>query len=120
MEQFISPNKPQVEENSTIKEVIYSVSASKHGITVVLNNGNITGVITDGDLRRMLLNRDHISGIYAKDIMSRNPKTIDKDILAKEALQILKQNNIGQLVVTQDGHYFGIIDIHKLLDEGIS
>ena len=120
VEQFISPNKPQVEENSTIKEVIYSVSASKHGITVVLNNGNITGVITDGDLRRMLLNRDHISGIYAKDIMSRNPKTIDKDILAKEALQILKQNNIGQLVVTQDGHYFGIIDIHKLLDEGIS
>lgn len=120
VEQFLSPNKPQVEENSTIKEVIFSVSASKHGITVVLNEGNIAGVITDGDLRRMLLNRDNISGIYAKDIMSRNPKTIEKDILAKEALQILKQNNIGQLIVTENGHYFGIIDIHKLLDEGIN
>ena len=120
VEQFISSQKPLVEENSTIKDVIFSISSSKHGITVVMDGHKISGVITDGDLRRMLLKTDNIGGILAKDIMSKNPKTVEKDALAKEALTVLKQNNIGQLIVTENGNYFGIIDLHKLLDEGIN
>ena len=120
VEQFLSQNKPKVDINATIKEVIISISSSKHGITVITENEEIKGVITDGDLRRMLSERDSISGIFARDIMSKNPKTIEKSALAKEAMQILKQNNIGQLVVTDHGKYFGIIDLHHLLDEGIN
>ena len=115
VEQFLSKNKPEVSENSPIKEVIISISSSKHGITAVTENE----IITDGDLRRMLSEKDNISNIFAKDIMSKNPKTIEKEALAKEALVLLKENNIGQLIVTHQGKYFGIIDLHKLLDEGI-
>ena len=120
VEQFISSQKPEVKENTDIKEVIMSVSASKHGVTVITDNDTILGIITDGDIRRMLLKTDNIGGIIAKDIMSKNPKTVEKDALAKEAMTILKQNNIGQLIVTDQGKYFGIIDLHKLLDEGIN
>ncbi|TXF79029.1 SIS domain-containing protein [Chryseobacterium sp.] len=117
--QFLSSQKPQVPENAGIRDIIISVSASTHGITVVTDAENITGVITDGDLRRMLMSEKDVSAITAKDIMSRNPKSVDKNTLAKEAMQILKERNIGQLIVTDHGKYFGIIDIHRLLDEGI-
>lgn len=120
VEQFVSSQKPQVSQESSIKEVIISISASSHGITVVTDHKEIIGVITDGDLRRMLLNGDDISKVLAKDIMSVNPKTIEKDALAKDAMKILKNNNIGQLIVTENSKYFGIIDLHKLLDEGIN
>ncbi|MDR2205050.1 MAG: KpsF/GutQ family sugar-phosphate isomerase [Flavobacteriaceae bacterium] len=119
VEQFVSQNKPEVSENTGIREVIISVSSSKHGITVVTKNEEIIGVITDGDLRRMLMNQEDVSHVLAKDIMSRNPKSIEKSALAKEAMKILKANNIGQIIVTEHGKYFGIIDIHRLLDEGI-
>jgi len=120
VEQFLSSQKPQVSENSSIRDVIISISASSHGITVVTDNDKITGVVTDGDLRRMLMKGDDISKVLAKDIMSANPKTIEKDVLAKEAMKVLKDNNIGQLIVTENGQYFGIIDLHTLLDEGIN
>lgn len=120
VEQFLSSQKPQVTEDSSIRDVIISISASSHGITVVTDNDKITGVVTDGDLRRMLMKGDDISKVLAKDIMSANPKTIEKDVLAKEAMKVLKDNNIGQLIVTENGQYFGIIDLHTLLDEGIN
>lgn len=120
VKQFLSPQKPQVLENSTLKDVIISVSGSAHGVTVVTEEDRIKGIITDGDLRRMLLKTENISGIVASDIMSRNPKSIDKEELAKEAMRILKEKNIGQLIVTDMGKYFGIIDLHRLLDEGIN
>ena len=120
VEQFLSSQKPQVSENANIREIIISVSGSSHGITVVTDNEKITGVITDGDLRRMLLSEQDLSKIIAKDIMSAHPKSIDKNALAKEAMQILKDKNIGQLIVTEHGKYHGIIDIHRLLDEGIN
>ena len=120
VEQFLSSQKPQVSEDSSIRDVIISISASSHGITVVTDNEKIIGVVTDGDLRRMLLKGGDISKVLAKDIMSANPKTIEKDVLAKEAMKILKDNNIGQLIVTENGQYFGIIDLHTLLDEGIN
>jgi len=117
--QFVSDNKPEVNKNTNIRNVIISISSSKHGISVVTDSDKILGVITDGDLRRMLVKNEDISGIVAKDIMSENPKTIEKNALAKDAMAILKSNNIGQLVVTDNGKYSGIIDIHKLLYEGI-
>ncbi|WP_028121435.1 KpsF/GutQ family sugar-phosphate isomerase [Epilithonimonas tenax] len=120
VEQFVSKNKPEVDLDASVRDVIISVSGSKHGITVVVEKGEIMGVITDGDIRRMLLNQDDISKVKASDIISKNPKTIDKNQLAKEAMKILKEFNIGQLVVTEENLYFGIIDIHKLLDEGIN
>ena len=120
VEQFVSQNKPEVSPESGIKDVIISVSASKHGITVVIEKEEIVGVITDGDIRRMLMNQDDIKNVKAADIISRNPKTIDKNKLAKEAMQMLKQYNIGQLIVTDEGQYYGIIDIHTLLDDGIN
>lgn len=120
VEQFVSQNKPEVSENAEIRDIIISISASKHGITAVTENEKIIGVITDGDLRRMLMNSDDFSNIQAKNIMSLNPKSIEKTALAKEAMRILKENNIGQLIVTENGNYFGIIDLHKLLDEGIN
>ncbi len=120
VDDFLSSQKPQVTEDATIKDVIISISASRHGITVVTNNEEITGVVTDGDLRRMLMKGDDISKVLAKDIMSANPKTIERTALAREAMHVLKENNIGQLVVTENGTYFGIIDLHKLLDEGIN
>ncbi|ROI11884.1 KpsF/GutQ family sugar-phosphate isomerase [Kaistella haifensis] len=120
VEQFLSPQKPSVSAHANIREIIISISASTHGITVVEEGEKITGVITDGDLRRMLMSEQDLSKISAKDIMSSNPKSIDKNALAKEAMQILKDKNIGQLIVTDQGKYFGIIDIHRLLDEGIN
>lgn len=120
VEQFLSSQKPQVSVNANIREVIISISSSSHGITVVTDNEKIIGVITDGDLRRMLLSEQDVSKIIAKDIMSSNPKSIDKNELAKEAMHLLKEKNIGQLIVTDNGKYFGIIDIHRLLDEGIN
>ncbi|MEI3789612.1 MULTISPECIES: KpsF/GutQ family sugar-phosphate isomerase [Chryseobacterium] len=120
VDQFLSPQKPQVEENAPVRDVIISISASSHGITVVTQDEKIIGVITDGDLRRMLMKGDDITKIQAKNIMSAHPKTIERDTLAKEAMKILKENNIGQLIVTENGKYFGIIDLHTLLDEGIN
>ena len=120
VDQFLSPQKPQVSENANIREIIISISSSTHGITVVTENNQIIGVITDGDLRRMLMSDQDVTKFKAKDIMSSNPKSIDKNALAKEAMAILKDKNIGQLIVTEKDQYYGIIDIHRLLDEGIN
>ena len=120
VEQFLSSKKPQVSPEAGIREVIISISSSSHGITIVAEEDKILGVITDGDLRRMLMKDEDVSKVLAKDIMSKNPKTVEKNTLAKVAMKILKDNNIGQLVVTNNGEYFGIIDLHTLLDEGIN
>lgn len=117
--QFVSDQKPSVSPDADIREVIVSISASTHGVTVVSKDNKIMGIITDGDLRRMLFGNKDVSTIKASDIMSNNPKSIEKDSLAKEAMKILKDNNIGQIIVTDQGAYFGILDLHRLLDEGI-
>lgn len=121
VEQFLSPQKPQISKNANIREIIISVSGSTHGVTVVTENEEILGIITDGDLRRMLMNNNEdVTHVVASEIMSKNPKTVDKNDLAKEAMKILKEKNIGQLIVTDQGKYFGIVDLHRLLDEGIN
>lgn len=112
--------KPFVHPTSSISEVINSLTSGRHGITVVLEDNKIIGVITDGDLRRMLLNNETFHHLKAKDIASLNPKTIKKSEKAREALAILRHNSIGQLVVVdENNHYYGILDIHSILNEGI-
>ena len=90
------------------------------GITPVFSSDSIVGVITDGDLRRTLLNNQEISKLKAKDIMSTNPQIIDSETLASEALEIMKKNKISQLIVTNNDSYIGVIHIQSLIKEGIS
>lgn len=121
VENIVDPNKrPFVNPDSSIVDVINSLTSGKHGITVVLENDKILGVVTDGDLRRMLLKYNDFSMLTAKDIATMSPKTINKDEKARVALDTLRQNSIGQLVVVDENdNYFGILDIHSILNEGI-
>ena len=112
--------KPMVSTDDDIKDVIIEISNKMLGITPVFYEDTIVGVITDGDLRRTLLNNQEISKLKAKDIMSTNPQIIDSETLASEALEIMKKNKISQLIVTNNNLYFGVIHIQSLIKEGIS
>ena len=112
--------RPMVLEDDNIKSVIIEISNKMLGITPVFSKNLIVGVITDGDLRRTLLNHSDISILKAKDIMSINPKIIDSETMASEALEIMKENKISQLIVTTDNQYSGVIHIQSLIKEGIS
>ena len=111
--------KPEVSPDTDIKKVIVENSAKMLGVAAVIDQGNIVGVVTDGDIRRMLRKTDTIKGLTAKDIMSVRPKTIDFDSLAIDALNLMEKNKITQLLVTQDGKYAGIIHLHNLIQEGL-
>ena len=112
--------KPMVTENDNIKDVIIEISNKMLGITPVLSKNSIVGVITDGDLRRTLLNNQEISNLVASDIMSINPQIIDFEIKAVDALKIMKNNKISQLIVTKDNNYYGVLHIQNIIKEGIS
>jgi arabinose-5-phosphate isomerase len=112
--------KPAVLPQASLKEVIVEMTKKRLGTAVVVNsNNNVLGIITDGDLRRMLENTNDFGGLTAKSIMSSKPKTIAADALATEALDILRDNNISQLVVIEKEIYEGIIHLHDLIREGI-
>jgi arabinose-5-phosphate isomerase len=112
--------KPTVQETSTLKEVIVEMTQKRLGLTAVVNNNNLlVGVITDGDLRRMLEKNGDVQSTLAKDIMSKGPKTIDADALAVDALDKMRKQNITQLIVTENGNYGGVIHLHDLIREGI-
>lgn len=110
---------PIVEPTKDIRNVIISITKFRLGATVVLDDDKILGIITDGDIRRMLEKHEDISKLSAKDIMSLNPKTIDRNELAVNALHTMRQFSISQLVVTNEGRYAGIIHIQDILKEGI-
>ena len=112
--------KPMVTENDNIKDVIIEISNKMLGITPVLSKNSIVGVITDGDLRRTLLNNQEISNLVARDIMSINPQIIDFEIKAVDALKIMKNNKISQLIVTKENKYYGVLHIQNIIKEGIS
>ena len=112
--------KPMVNENDSMNEIIIEISKKMLGITAVLSDNAVVGVITDGDLRRTLLNNKEISKLVAKDIMSLNPQTIDFEMMASKALDIMRRKKISQLIVTQNDKYFGVIHIQSLLKEGLS
>lgn len=117
---IISHNqKPEVSPDTDIKKVIVEISEKMLGVTAVLNNHQIVGIVTDGDIRRMLSKTDSIKGLTAKDIMSVNPKTIEVDCLAIDALHLMEKNKITQLLATKQGEYMGIIHLHNLIQEGL-
>lgn len=112
--------KPAVLPSASIKEVIVEITEKRLGATAVIDNTKkILGIITDGDLRRMLEKSDNITGLRAKDIMSINPKTIDTDVLAIIALEEMRRYDISQLIAEENGQYAGLIHLHDLINEGI-
>jgi arabinose-5-phosphate isomerase len=117
----IYPNNaaPSVAPGDDIKKVIVEISSNRLGAAAVVRNNKIIGIITDGDLRRMLLTRKSLDGIHAKDIMSAKPKIMDGETLAVDALNLMKQFNITQLLITEKGKYRGMIHLHDLIREGI-
>lgn len=113
-------NIPKVLENASIKEVIVEISSKRLGATAVLDeNDDLVGIVTDGDLRRMLNIHENITGLTAKDIMTSSPKTIEKEEYAMEALKVMQEKNITQLVVTEGKKMRGFIHLHDLIKEGI-
>ncbi len=114
-------NKPLVAEDTPIQDVIVEITENRVGATAVADkNGKVTGIITDGDIRRMLQKHREIHNIKAGDIMSRNPKSTPLSTLAADALKKMKNHNISQLIVhDKNGEYVGIIHIHEILKEGI-
>ena len=112
--------KPKVKADSSLREIIYEISGKRLGATAVLNDaGDMLGIITDGDLRRMLEKNETPANLRATDILSPNPKSIDGGELATEALALMRKHDITQLVVTKDGKYAGMLHLHDLVREGI-
>ncbi|GJQ07803.1 D-arabinose 5-phosphate isomerase [Capnocytophaga cynodegmi] len=111
--------KPQVSPETDIKKVIVEISEKMLGATAVVDGQDIIGVVTDGDIRRMLSKTDSIMGLTAKDIMTANPKTIEANTLAIDALDVMEANKITQLLVTENNTYVGVIHLHNLVQEGL-
>ena len=119
VQDLISDYTPKVNSNASINEVIIEISQNRLGVTAVLNDKKLAGIITDGDLRRMLENEKDISSLCAKDIMSCDPKITKPEDLAYNALKEMEQNNITQLIVIKSEKYLGVIHIHDIIKEGI-
>ncbi|WP_369819730.1 SIS domain-containing protein [Ulvibacter sp. MAR_2010_11] len=111
--------KPQVHPDTDVKKVIVEISEKMLGVTAVVENDKIVGIITDGDLRRMLTRVDTFAGLTAKDIMSKNPKIIANDAMAVEAMELMDTHGITQLLAQDKGRYSGVVHIHNLTKEGI-
>ena len=111
--------KPQVTPDTNIKDVIMEISKNMLGVTAVIQEGDIVGIITDGDLRRMMSTNDTFKGLTAKDIMSKSPKTIDNNAMAVAAMELMESNGITQIIAQENGVYSGIVHIHDLTKEGI-
>ena len=110
---------PQVTPTASLKEVIVEITAKRLGVTAVVDNNTIIGIITDGDLRRMLAKNNTLDGLSASDIMSPSPKTIANEAMAVEAKYILEENGISQLLAVENNNYKGVVHIHDLIKEGI-
>ncbi len=110
---------PKVDKNENMNNVILEISSKRLGATAVMDNGKLVGIITDGDLRRMIQKNPDFSELKAEDTMTVDPKSIDYNALVVDALNILRENNITQLPVLKDNIYIGIIHLHDILHEGI-
>ncbi|MDX5443926.1 MAG: KpsF/GutQ family sugar-phosphate isomerase [Hymenobacteraceae bacterium] len=112
---------PRVTENAGLQEIIIEISSKRLGATAVVKDatGELTGIITDGDLRRMLTNFESVRDLKAIDIMTKAPITIDAEAYAVEALAIMQKKNITQLIVTKNNNFEGFIHLHDLLKEGL-
>ena len=117
---FIHNEKPVVTETASLREVIVEISAKRLGVTAVVDlKGNCIGIITDGDLRRMLEKNLPLDSATAADIMTRNPKTINSDQLAIDALDLMRKKDITQLLVKKGDEYLGVLHLHDLIREGL-
>ena len=111
--------KPNVGLNSNIKDVIIEISEKRLGVSAVVEQNKIKGIITDGDLRRMLAKTENFTNLSAIDIMTKNPKSIDINAMAVDAMQLMEKHQITQLLVTDNEMYAGVIHLHDLMKEGI-
>ena len=116
---LILNEKPTVSLKSGINEVIIEISEKRLGVTAVTENSRIVGIITDGDLRRMLTKNEDFSKLSAEDIMSKSPNTININAMAIEAMELMESNKISQLLVEDNEQYAGVIHLHDLIKEGI-
>lgn len=116
---YIGNEKPAVDPETDIRTVILVISSSRLGATAVIENDRLVGIITDGDLRRMLEKHPDITGIKARDIMTSHPKAIEASCMVVEALNLMRSYNITQLPVLKDELYAGVIHLHDILKEGI-
>jgi arabinose-5-phosphate isomerase len=111
--------KPMVSPEAPIKKVIFEISEKRLGVTAVVEDNKVIGIITDGDIRRMLNDRDSFADLTARDIMTKNPKLISSTAMVVDALNILEDFSITQLVVVDNGEYKGVLHLHDILKEGI-
>jgi arabinose-5-phosphate isomerase len=111
--------KPAVTPDTSIKKAIFEISEKRLGVTAVIEDNKIIGIITDGDIRRMLNDVDTIADLTARDIMSKNPKVVSSETMAVDALNILEDFSITQLIVADNGEYKGVLHLHDILKEGI-
>ena len=111
--------KPTVALETDVKEVIVEISEKMLGVTAVEKEGVVVGIVTDGDIRRMLNKYDNINGLTAKDIMTSNPKVVQADVLAVKALKVMQDNEISQLLAMDGEEYIGVVHLHNLINEGI-
>lgn len=117
---YTDNEKPEVKSTQTVKEVIVEMTRKRLGVTAVTDeSGKLLGIVTDGDLRRMLEKNDNIQQMMAKEIMTQHPKTIAPSEMAVNALDIMRQNEITQLIVAENDVYLGILHLHDLVKEGL-
>ena len=116
---YVNNERPEVGPDDNLTRVIIEMTHKRLGATVVMDDGRLLGIITDGDLRRMLLKYPNIEQVKASQIMTSEPKTIDSEALVVDALHKMRQNSITQLPVVHEGKYLGIIHLHDVLKEGI-
>ena len=120
MDLYIQNQQPSVKPSTPLRETIFSISGSRLGMTAVVDdNKDLLGIITDGDLRRMLEKNTALEGIVAADIMTPHPRTINPEALAAEALDVLRKFDITQLVVVNQKQYLGVLHLHDLIREGL-
>ncbi|MGQ7945213.1 KpsF/GutQ family sugar-phosphate isomerase [Flavobacterium sp. WC2509] len=111
--------KPEVSPDTPVKKAIFEISEKRLGVTAVVENNKVIGIITDGDIRRMLNDRDTIADLTAKDIMTKSPKTIQSTAMVVDAFNIMEDFSITQLIVVDNGEYKGVLHLHDILKEGI-
>jgi arabinose-5-phosphate isomerase len=117
---YIHNEKPCVRSDASLKDVIVEISSRRLGMAAVVDaDENLLGVITDGDLRRMLGKGGDINAMTASMIMTADPKAIDASALAVDALDVMRRNNITQLPVLDNGRYAGVVHLHDLIKEGL-
>ncbi len=116
---YVNNELPKVDVGADIKSTLMEISSKRLGTSAVIEKGKLVGIITDGDIRRMLEKNIPIDQFKASDIMTHNPRTLDKDTLVVDALSVMRKNNITQILIVDGINYVGVVHLHDILKEGI-